>query len=53
MNNGLFRIEVEGPAGVNEVNVWLSTYGVSESEIEEFEQKWSSLLQRLYPEANL
>ena len=53
MNNGLFRIEVEGPASGNEVNVWLSTYGVSEKEVEEFKQKWSSLLQRLYPEANL
>lgn len=53
LNDGLFRIEVEGSAAANEVNVWLSTYGVSEREIKEFDQKWSSLLRHLYPEANL
>ncbi len=53
MNNGLFRVEVEGAQGANEINVWLSTYGVSQNEIENFERKWSSLLKRLYPQVNL
>lgn len=53
MNNGLFRVEVEGAQGANEINVWLSTYGVSKNEIENFERKWSSLLKRLYPQVNL
>ncbi len=54
LNNGLLRLRVDNGCGVDsaaEVNVWLSCYGMSQSEVSAFEERFGEMLRKLYPEA--
>jgi len=55
MNRSLFRIHNDKSCGgedVLEANLWLSCYGISSQEVQDFEKRYGALLRRLYPEAS-
>jgi hypothetical protein len=47
LNDALVWLTIEGAAPKYDVQLWLSTYGIAQSEVRAIEKKWSSALTKL------
>ena len=47
MNNGVLRVWIDRVADRTVANLWLSTYGIAKSDVEDFENRWTKILQDL------
>lgn len=50
MNDALFRLGIESCFGAPEAQLWMSTWGVPESDVRALEERFDGLLARLFPE---
>jgi len=50
LNHALLGVAVEKCLGPVQAHVMLSTFGVPETEVNEFKQRWETLLAKLFPE---
>jgi uncharacterized protein YndB with AHSA1/START domain len=49
LNEALLWLSIEGSGGHHEVGLWLSAYGLPQSEVDGFGQRWSAALEKLFP----
>lgn len=51
-NNGLLRVQFDDlpMRGYRDAGLWLSTYGVPPADVQSLEQRWTRMLERLFPE---
>jgi uncharacterized protein YndB with AHSA1/START domain len=49
LNEALLWLSIEGSGGHHEAGLWLSAYGLPQSEVDGFEQRWSAALEKLFP----
>jgi uncharacterized protein YndB with AHSA1/START domain len=50
LNNAFFAVLIEKCGGPTQAGVWLSSFGVPRAEVEAFRERWSLLLEKLFPE---
>lgn len=50
LNDALFWLTIEGAQGNCEAQIWLSAYGISQNDVEEFGRRWAAQLSRIFPE---
>ena len=50
LNNSLFRVGLEACAGRPEAQLWLFSWDMSESEVQEYQVRWTDLLRELLAE---
>lgn len=48
LNDSVLRVQIEQYQGRREASVWLSAYGLPESQLEGFEKRWSERLNQLF-----
>lgn len=47
LNDALLRVWIEPGMGIREANVWLSAYDIRQSQVDEFERRWTEKLDEL------
>ena len=47
LNDALFWLTIEGAAGKHEVQLWLSAYGVAQTDVDAFGRRWQGVLENL------
>jgi hypothetical protein len=50
LNDAYLRLSIESWAGQVEVNLFMSTYGLSSDKVDAIESRWNALLDALFPE---
>jgi hypothetical protein len=50
MNNALLGVMIESCGGPVMAGLWLSAFGVSQQQVDEFRDRWNEVLARLFPE---
>jgi hypothetical protein len=48
LNDALFWLTIEGVRGKIEAQVWLSAFGLPQSDVEEFGRKWEARLKQIF-----
>lgn len=48
LNDALFWLTIEGSPGKIEAQVWLSAFGLPQSDVEEFAKKWEARLKQIF-----
>jgi uncharacterized protein YndB with AHSA1/START domain len=48
LNDALLWLTIEGVSGEHEVQLWLSSYGVSQAQVDSFERKWAGVLGTIF-----